>query len=166
MRPLIVQVPQGKGPDVLRHAKNARAKNVSLWSGTDGENEIDVVMAFVSNREVETMLNAINPIEEVRITLFPHGVMAMYLPEDKAPEQVTNVQARSPVEIFLSGLQSISSWKGFLSYAALGAIIAWIGLYTNTTFLLVGAMLIAPFACPAMNTAIATARGDFPLLRR
>jgi hypothetical protein len=72
-------------------------------------------MAFVSNREVETMLNAINPIEGVRITLFPHGVMAMYPPADKAPDQVTNVQARIPVEIFLSGLQSIGSWKGFLS---------------------------------------------------
>lgn len=39
-------------------------------------------------------------------------------------------------------------------------------LYTNTTYLLTAAMLIAPFAGPAMNVAIATARGDWYLLGR
>jgi uncharacterized hydrophobic protein (TIGR00271 family) len=42
----------------------------------------------------------------------------------------------------------------------------WIGLFTNTTYLLVAAMLIAPFAGPAMNVALATARGDRHLLGR
>ncbi|MBE9106622.1 DUF389 domain-containing protein, partial [Nostoc cf. edaphicum LEGE 07299] len=37
---------------------------------------------------------------------------------------------------------------------------------TNTAYLLVAAMLIAPFAGPAMNTAIATAWGDRKLLGR
>ncbi len=39
-------------------------------------------------------------------------------------------------------------------------------MYTNTAYLLVAAMLIAPFASPAMNTAIATAWGDRKLLGR
>jgi uncharacterized hydrophobic protein (TIGR00271 family) len=76
------------------------------------------------------------------------------------------VEARSPVEIFLAGLQSVGSWKGFLGYAAAGGVVVWIGLFTNSSYLLVAAMLIAPFAGPAMNAAIATARGDRRLLQR
>jgi uncharacterized hydrophobic protein (TIGR00271 family) len=45
-------------------------------------------------------------------------------------------------------------------------VVVWIGLYTNTIYLLTAAMLIAPFAGPAMNVAIATARGDRQLLER
>ena len=73
------------------------------------------------------------------------------------------------VEPFLkeiSGLQSVGSWKGFIAYAVAGAIIVWIGLFTNSSFLLVAAMLIAPFGGPAMNVAIATARGDGLLLKK
>ncbi len=45
-------------------------------------------------------------------------------------------------------------------------LVAWVGLYTNTVYLLTAAMLIAPFAGPAMNAAVATARGDASLLGR
>ena len=48
----------------------------------------------------------------------------------------------------------------------IAGVIVWIGLYTNTSYLLVAAMLLAPFAGPAMNTALATARGDRQLLGR
>lgn len=166
MRPLIVQVPQGKGNDVLAFARDVKAKNICMWTSTDEERTLDVVMAFISNKNVGPFIDSVNAVEDVQITLFPQGVMAMYPPQSEAADQVTNVQVRSPIEIFLAGLQSIGSWTGFLSYAVLGAIIVWIGLFTNTTFLLVGAMLVAPFAGPAMNTAIATARGDKMLLGR
>jgi uncharacterized membrane protein len=43
--------------------------------------------------------------------------------------------------------------------------VVWIGLFAETIFLLTAAMLLAPFAGPAMNAAIATASGDGPLLR-
>jgi uncharacterized hydrophobic protein (TIGR00271 family) len=70
------------------------------------------------------------------------------------------------LRFFLGGLQSIGSWQGFLGYAALAGIVVWIGLYTNTAYLLIAAMLIAPFAGPAMNVAIATSKGDKQLLWR
>jgi uncharacterized hydrophobic protein (TIGR00271 family) len=44
--------------------------------------------------------------------------------------------------------------------------VVWIGLYTDTIYLLVAAMLIAPFAGPAMNLAIGTATGDQRLIWR
>ncbi|WP_336231445.1 DUF389 domain-containing protein [Scytonema sp. PRP1] len=92
--------------------------------------------------------------------------MTLQPPADEAAQQVTDVAARSPIEVFLSGLQSVGSWKGFLGYAAAAGVVVWIGLFTNTSYLLVAAMLIAPFAGPAMNVALATARGDRHLLGR
>jgi uncharacterized hydrophobic protein (TIGR00271 family) len=63
-------------------------------------------------------------------------------------------------------LQSVGSWRGFLSSAAAAGVVVWIGLFTNTVYLLVAAMLIAPFAGPAMQVAMGTARGDTGLIRR
>lgn len=166
MRPLIVQVSRGKGKKILDKAKKLEGKNLSLLQGSDGEKDVDIVYATFSNRKVEEFISEINKFEDVQITLIPQGVMAMYPPDDQAPEQVTDIETRSPIEIFLSGLQSIGSWKGFIGYSVITSIVVWIGLFTNTSYLLVAAMLIAPFAGPAMNTAIATARGDWPLLRQ
>ncbi len=91
--------------------------------------------------------------------------MPLQPPVAEIPNEVMDVQSRSPIEVFLAGLQSVGAWKGFLAYAVAGAVIVWIGLFTNSSFLLVAAMLIAPFAGPAMNVAIATARGDSLLLK-
>lgn len=166
MRPLVIQVTRGKGRIILDIAKQLEGKNLSLVQGSDGEKDLDIVYVTFSNRKVEGFISKINKIEDVQITLFPQGVMAMYPPDDQAPEQVTDIEPRSPIEIFLSGLQSIGSWKGFIGYSIITSFVVWIGLFTNTSYLLVAAMLIAPFAGPAMNTAIATARGDWILLRQ
>jgi uncharacterized hydrophobic protein (TIGR00271 family) len=76
------------------------------------------------------------------------------------------VQPRSPVEIWLNAQQSIGSWDSFLGYTLAGSVIVWIAMFTNSLFLLVAAMLVSPFAGPAMNTAVATATGDKALLRQ
>ena len=49
--------------------------------------------------------------------------MALETPAHEAPEQVKQVQVRSPLEIFLSGLQSVGSWTGFLAYAAVAGVV-------------------------------------------
>lgn len=166
MRPLIIQVPKGNGNKVVEIAKKYEGKNISQMSGRGTEQEQDIVFSYISNRRVEKYIEELSEIPEIQLTLFPQGVMALYPPQNQAPDQVTDIEARSPIEIFLAGLQSKGSWNGFLGYAAIASVIVWIGLYTNTTYLLVAAMLIAPFAGPAMNTAIATARGDWALMKR
>lgn len=50
-------------------------------------------------------------------------------------------KVRSPIEVFLFGLQSVGLWKRFLAYTAVAGIVAW-GLCTNTGYLLLAAMLI------------------------
>jgi uncharacterized hydrophobic protein (TIGR00271 family) len=140
--------------------------NLAQLAAKGSDETIDVVMVHISNREVEGFLEQLQDLPKVHITLIPTGVMALQPPASEAAQQVVNVEERSPIEIFLSGLQSVGSWRGFLGYAAMAGVVVWIGLYTNTAYLLVAAMLIAPFAGPAMNTAIATARGDYQLLGR
>ena len=166
MRQLFVQVPRGCGKAVLELAKACDGTNLAQMEATGIEQPLDLVLIHVSNGKVEELLNRLQDLQDLSFTLLPTGVMALHPPANAAAEQVTNVEERSPIEIFLSGLQSTGSWKGFLSYAALAGVIVWIGLYTSTIYLLVAAMLLAPFAGPAMNTALATARGDRQLLGR
>jgi len=166
MRQLFVQVPQGCGKTVLDIAKACDGTNLAQIEATGVDQPLDLVLIHVSNGKVEELLNKLQDLPDLKFTLIPTGVMALHPPADAAPNQVTNVEERSPIEIFLSGLQSTGSWKGFLSYAAIAGIVVWIGLYTSTSYLLAAAMLLAPFASPAMNTALATARGDRQLLWR
>ncbi|MEP0920144.1 DUF389 domain-containing protein [Leptolyngbya sp. DQ-M1] len=162
MRQLMIQVPQGQGETVLQIAKSCNAVNFSKIEAQS----IDLAIVHVSNRQVENLLAKLEDLPEVHITWLPTGIIALRPPASEAPQQVKNVKSRSPIEIFLSGLQSVGSWRSFLAYAAVAGVVVWIGLYTNTSYLLVAAMLIAPFAGPAMNSAIATARGDLQLLGR
>ena len=166
MRQLLIQVPSGHGKDVLDIAKNYDGANLAKFEATGSDGAIDLVIVHVSNGKVEGLIGDLEKLPNLHITLIPRGVIALQPPPGEAPQQVRNVETRSPLEVFLAGLQSIGSWKGFLGYAALAGVVVWIGLFTNTSYLLVAAMLIAPFAGPAMNLAIATARGDQQLLWR
>lgn len=166
MRQLLVQVPRGCGKEVLEIAKKYDGANLSQFEATGSDGAIDLVIVHVSNGKVEGLLADLESIPQLQVTLIPRGIITLQPPAEEAPQQVTNVEERSPIEVFLAGLQSVGSWKGFLGYAAAAGVVVWIGLYTNTTYLLIAAMLIAPFAGPAMNLAIATARGDRVLLRR
>ena len=166
MRPLFIQVPKGNADLVLEMADKVEAKNIAVTEGRDAVRAIDIIHLYVSNRRVEQLIGDLEKIENLKVTIIPQGVFTLYPPPDEAPDQVTDVELRSPIEIFLAGLQSIGSWKGFVGYALIASIVVWIGLFTNTVFLLVAAMLIAPFAGPAMNTAIATARGDWFLMKK
>ncbi|NJR49666.1 MAG: TIGR00341 family protein [Leptolyngbyaceae cyanobacterium CSU_1_3] len=166
MRQLMIQVPKGQGDAVLQIAQSCDAVNLAKTEAQRADQSIDLVIVHISNRKVEDLLAKLEDLSDVHITLIPTGVMALRPPESETSQQVKNVTSRSPIEVFLSGLQSVGSWRSFLAYAAVAGIVVWIGLYTNTSYLLVAAMLIAPFAGPAMNSAIATARGDLQLLGR
>ena len=175
MRQLLVNAPRSHGDAVVELAHKYDGKNVVQLDATSGEmadrgrpSEMGraLIYVHVANGRVEGMLRDLQEMPDVKITLVPSGVMALYPPYEEAPDQVTDVQTLSPVEVFLAGLQSIGSWKGFLGYAVAGGVVVWVGLYTNNIFLLIASMLISPFAGPAMNTALATARGDSYLLRR
>ena len=166
MRQLIVRVPRGCGSQVLEFAETRQAANLACFTATDRDANLDVVLVGISNAQVGGLLDDLQDLPDLHLTLIPTGIITLQPPASRAAEQAIDVAPRSPIEIFLSGLQSVGSWKGLLGYAAAAGVIVWIGLFTNTIFLLTAAMLIAPFAGPAMNAALATARGDLHLLGR
>lgn len=167
MRQLFIEVQPGKGERVLELARDKfKGVNLSQISANSTRGKIDLVVAYLPNSHVEAFLAELEDFDELHVTLIPRGAMPLRPPVAEVPERVIDVEVNSPIEVFLAGLQSVGSWKGFLAYAVVGGIIVWIGLFTNSSFLLVAAMLIAPFAGPAMNFAIATARGDGLLLRQ
>lgn len=166
MRQLLIQVSKGFGDEVMQCAQDHNGSNLAQWDAEGAEGLHEVILVHVPNREIESLLDRLEEYPNLRVSMFPQGALTLQPPASEAPDQVKNVQPRSPIEIYLDGLQSIGSWKGFLGYAASAGAVVWIGLYTETIFLLTAAMLIAPFAGPAMLTAMATARGDGVLLRR
>lgn len=166
MRQIIVKVPRGQGKEVLGIADAHQGVNLASVNASDQSDLWDLVIMYVTNQEVSPLLAQLEALPDIRITLFPHDVVPMAPPHSQVAEHISEVTPRSPVEVWLNALQSIGSWRGFLGYAIAAGIIVWIGMYTNTSYLLVAAMLIAPFAGPAMNVAIATATGERRLLRR
>ncbi|WP_424358343.1 DUF389 domain-containing protein [Methanocella sp. MCL-LM] len=166
MRRLEIWIPSGKGKEIVDMAKRHGGLNISLVRSEPPAGPGDLVSASLPNDRIEGFVGEAGKISEVRLTLMPTGVVPMYPPEDHIEEQATDVSSLSPIEVYLYGLMSIGSWKSFIGYSVAAGAIVWVGLFTNTIYLLIAAMLIAPFAGPAMNTAIATARGDVLLLRR
>ena len=166
MRQILALVPEGKGDAALALAKDNHGKNLVAVSGKGVEGARDLVVLQVPTNRVDAVVGGLQEIGEAHITLIPQGVIPLFPPASEAPEQTTDVSNRSPLEIFVSGLQSIGSWTGFLGYAFCAGIVVWTALFTNTIYLLTAAMLIAPFAGPAMTLALGTARGDWELARR
>lgn len=166
MRQLMVQVSRGRGSEVLKIAQEHAGTNLASFSGEGPTGELDLVLIHVPNEVVGQLIEQLQSISPLYATLLPQGVLTLEPPPEEAADQVADVTERSPLEVFLSGIQSVGSWKGFLGYAAAAGGVVWIGLFTNTIFLLTAAMLIAPFAGPAMNASLATARGDIWLLGR
>lgn len=167
MRQLVVSVPESEIERAVALADEHRARNVSIVAATGLDGGARKLMtAHLSNSRVGPFIGKVSELADAEVTLAPRGVITLHPPASEAPDQVKDVEMRSPIEIFLAGLQSIGSWRGFLSYAAASGFVVWIGLFTNTIYLLTAAMLIAPFAGPAMNLAIGTSRGDAVLMRR
>ncbi|MFN3651493.1 MAG: TIGR00341 family protein [Armatimonadota bacterium] len=166
MRQLLVEVPRGYGARVLELAERHDAVNLARFEATGRRGDLDVAVIHVPNGEIETLVSELEEVPDLRVAYAPQGIITLKPPPEEAPDEALEIETRSPIEVFYSGLQSIGSWRGFLAYATVAGFVVWTGLFTNTVFLLVAAMLIAPFAGPAMTVAMGTARGDATLLRR
>jgi uncharacterized hydrophobic protein (TIGR00271 family) len=167
VRQLTVFVHRDLGQRTLEIAGRHGGVNLACVDAREPDRQTALVLIHLENHAVDALLAELQSLDTtLRVTLAPSGVVALWPPEAEAPEQVADVSNRSPLEVFVSGLQSVGSWYGFLGYAASAAVVAWVGLHTNTVFLLTAAMLIAPFAGPAMTLALGTARGDATLIGR
>lgn len=166
MRQMTVRVPRGCGAEVMATASAHGGSNLTVLEARGEDGPADLVFVNLPNAEVGPLLNSLERLPDLHVTLDTKGVLTLQPPTAAVSDQVTDVSPRSPVEVLLGGLQSVGSWKGFLGYAVAAGIVVWVGLFTSTVYLLTAAMLIAPFAGPAMNAALATARGDATLFGR
>ena len=158
---MLVRVPEGQGARVLEAAARHGAVNTSRWTAAGaGDERYEMVLVHVANAALGPLADALEEVPELHLSLLPAAALALRPPAAEVAEQTRDVTPQSPLEIYLGGLQSVGSWQGFLGYAAIAGAVVWLGLATNNVALLIGAMLIAPFASPAMNAAVATARGD------
>jgi len=166
MREIIFKVPRGYGKQVLQLTHQQKYANLALTEAEDLSMQWDLVTVYVENNQVGSLIASVDHLPSVQVTVKPQPVIPMSPPAHQIDKQITQVQPRSPMEIWLNSLQSIGSWKSFLGYSVAASVVVWTGMFTNTSFLLIAAMLIAPFAGPAMNVAIATATGHKRLLGR
>lgn len=163
MRQLRLTVPADGADDADELLERHGATAVRRWELDDGARCVELLL---TNHAVGGFIDQAAEVGDVTITMAPQSVLALAPGRDAAPSDVVDVEALSAQEVFLGGLQSVGSWVGFLGYAAVAGAVVWIGMLVNSVFLLIAAMLIAPFAGPAMNAALATAAGDRGLLRR
>lgn len=161
MRQLIIKIPEGHKDKVQKLVNKYEGKNTISLRGEEG----DVFYIYLPNKRVNDFLKEIDEFETPEITLIPRGVIVLYPPATDSPDQVADVLPKSSLEIYLGGIQSVGSMFGLMGYSFVAGIIVWIGLFTSTSYLLVAAMLVAPFAGPAMNAALATAAGKMALLK-
>lgn len=163
MRQLRLTVPADAAGELQAVLDRHDADAVRRWQLDDGSHCVELVL---TNHAVGDFIEQTADLGDVTVTMAPQSVLALDPGRDAAPDDLTDVEALSPQEVFLHGLQSVGSWVGFLGYSAVAGAVVWIGMLVNSVFLLIAAMLIAPFAGPAMNAALATAAGDGRLLRR
>lgn len=166
MRELRITVPEAERDTVLGIAREHGGLNVVSLRGESSGEPVALVIMHLRNRKVGEVLDALGDIEGVSMSLDSGTITGLLADSKGLPEHLVDVQRRSPLEVYLSGLQSIGTWPGYLGFAAAAGVVAWIALFTNSVVLLLAAILIAPFASPAMNVALATAAGDTRLLWR
>lgn len=166
MRQLLIQVPAGRGHEVVRVSQQHGATNTATFAAEDAEGPIDVAMVHVPTRALGDLLDDLHRVPELRAAFSPENTLALHPPWQDADRQALEPGTRAALEVLLDSLSSIGSLRGFLAYTLLASALVWIGLITNTEYLLVAAMLIAPFAGPAVNGALGTAHGDRGLLLR
>lgn len=127
------------------------------------------VVAFlnVPNQALGAFLQDVRrEVGETPLTFLPVGSIPIRPPLDEIQQQVRDVSSLSTMEVVLSSLQSIGSWKGMLLYSLFSGIVAAYGVIFNVSYLLVAAMLINPMGAPAMVAVIGLAVGDVRMFGR
>jgi uncharacterized membrane protein len=167
MRQLLAWVPR----EQAEHGRDLATAAGATHAGWFEAHAVDeppthLLVVNMPNERFDDVVGALGAVPDVRLVFQRDSVVVLEPPAEALPEQVTDVTTRGPLEMFVEGLQSLGAWPGFLAYSVVAGVIVFAGFVSNTVFLLTAAMLIAPYAAPAMTAALASARGDAHLLRR
>lgn len=167
MRHLQVQVRADEVDRVIQLASEHGTPAPLVLQGHQEQEACRILLLSVPNDQVGAFMEAVEDnVEDAHAVLFPQGVLPLRTPLATVQEPVKRVAPRSTLELVVSALQSIGTWKGMLLYAAFSGLIAAYAVIFNVIYLLVAAMLIAPMGAPAMVSVIGVAIGSWTMLRR
>jgi uncharacterized membrane protein len=168
MRQLHVQVPSESADAVADLARKYEAAGAVRTRGESPSGEArDLFVLAIENERLGQFCEELGERVEEAIFLFiPTGAVALETPLDTVRERTRHVSTRSALEIVLGTMQSVGSWRGMLTYAALSGVVGGYAVIFDLEFLLVAAMLIAPVGAPALVTVIGVAVGDLRLVGR
>jgi len=166
-----------RSPDVetvlsLAARHHARSLSSVRAERTAGEGDEDpegwsLVLLTLPNDRVGTFIDAVGrAAEDAEFVLLPVGVLPLGGPSHPLDEQVRDVSRLSTLELVVSSLQSIGSWRGMVVYSVLAGTIAAYALIFDVSYLLVAAMLINPMGAPAQVAVIGQAIGDVRMFFR
>lgn len=140
---------EAAGAILVREESSAAATTEPMLRGT------------IPNDRLSDLVDHLAVVPNATLSFQPVGTIVLTPGSDRLiPSGTRTVPPLSPVEVVVGGFQSVGSWTGFVTTAVASGCIVWAGFYTNIVFLLIGAMLIAPLAAPAMNGALAIALGS------
>lgn len=154
--------------DCCQH--QAGVAEVALHSGASVLPKGDVIVVQIARESVEEL------VEKLRaLNVDTMGSVAVSIPEfvlsqraDKAEEAAPGEGADSVIWDEVSrrtGEESRLSWS-FLTFLVLAALLAAIGIVTDSTIAIVGAMAVGPEFGPLAALAVAVVRGNWRLGRR
>lgn len=124
------------------------------------------LLAYVANDDVEALTSALRPIPGCELALLPHEAMVLTRDDPNGERQRVQTAPRAAIEVLLRGLKAVGSWSSFSTYAIVAGVLSWVALWQSSNFLLLGAVLVAPYPSPALNAALGTATGDRRLFGR
>jgi uncharacterized membrane protein len=133
-----------------------------------GADEAELVMLVdVPNDRVGPFLDAVrDEVGDARFTLIPGSALPLETPLSDVNRRIRDVSPLSTLELILSSLQSIGSWKGMLMYSVFSGVVGAYGVVFDVVYLLVAAMLINPMGAPAMVVVIGLSVGDVRMFAR
>ncbi len=168
MRQLQVLIPPDDAEEVLRLAEeHSDTAPVSVEARRADGSPGALVVAQIPNHRVGDFVEAVEDLApEAAFTLLPRGTLPFGTPLSSVQEALRSVTRLSTLELTLSALQSVGSWKSMLLYALFSGLVAAYAVIFSIGYLLVGAMLIAPIGAPAMVSVVGIAIGDGTMLRR
>jgi len=172
VRQLQLRLDSGSTDEALRTAEEHGALVSTVlpaggWRSSDGAEGDVLILLTLPNDRVGPFVGAIEErIGQAAFVLIPFGALPLRTPLRELEDEVRDVSPLSTIELVLSSLQSIGSWRGMLLYSLLAGVIGAYGVIFEISYLLVGAMLVNPMGAPAVVAVIALAIGDVRMFGR
>jgi uncharacterized hydrophobic protein (TIGR00341 family) len=165
LRQIQVTVPKDKGAEIFEWAKDLGLANIAFFKGGKGE-ESDSLFITTRSGSTEPIIDSLKRRfgfkrqEDGSVTILPAEATIPTVAEEAVLDRVTIEELEEQVR----GGARLN--VNYFLLAGISAIVATTGLLANSTAVVIGAMIIAPFLGPVIATSYGILTADLLLLRR